>query len=139
LIWLAGTLKGLGQGSKKISKQQVMDSDILELSKKVTVPNEEMTLRVSATLLLGVVVIYQKKTNYVVSDASHAMERVKMISMYSTKSKDLDPAIDLPPVSRTAARLNAITLPAQDDECIRIAIETDILLNDSNFTNQWVS
>ena len=138
LIWLAGTLKGHGQGSKKISKQRVLDSDIQELSDKIIVPNNDMTLRVRGTLMLGVVVIYQKKTNYIIAEATQALDRARLVSTLRG-SKSIDPSVDLVPVAKEAIRHHAITLPSQDDASVQINLATEALLLDLHFAAQWVS
>lgn len=84
LLWLAGTLKG---SCKKLTKKRIMSSRIAELMYVIHIlvnvrqslhfhhlrrnymdkkERALMTLRVSGTLLLGVVVIYQKKAQYLI-------------------------------------------------------------------------
>ncbi len=96
-----------------------------------------MTLRVRGTLMLGVVVIYQKKTNYIIAEAAQALDRARLVSTLRG-NKGVDLAVDLVPVAKEAVRHQAITLPALDDTSVEINLATEALLFDINFSAQWV-
>lgn len=63
LIFLAGSTRGC----KKLSKKKVLNSNIEELSKQIVQPQLQFALRISGTLLLGIVVVYQRKLQYLLA------------------------------------------------------------------------
>ncbi|KAG5176608.1 Rec8 like protein-domain-containing protein [Tribonema minus] len=71
-IWLAAHY------DKKLTKNQIYAMDITESVDSIVHPNVPLALRVSGHLLLGVVRIYSRKVQYLLSDCSEAQVKMKM-------------------------------------------------------------
>jgi len=53
-VWIAATLGAQGAG-KKLSKREILDADLVKASERIIEPEEPMALRLSASLMFGVV------------------------------------------------------------------------------------
>lgn len=70
-IWLAAHME------KKVPKLQIMSTNIPDSVDSIENPTVPMALRVSGHLLLGVVRIFSRKVNYLLTDCSEAMVKIK--------------------------------------------------------------
>ena len=70
-IWLAAHME------KKVAKLSVMSTDVVSVVDDIENPEVPMALRVSGHLLLGVVRIFSRKVNYLLSDCSEALVKIK--------------------------------------------------------------
>jgi hypothetical protein len=93
-VWLAA------HWEKKLTKAQIKETNIVDTVKKITNPKAPMALRLSGHLLLGVVRIYHKKVQFLYTDCSEALVKIKMA--FRPGVVDME---------ETVANLNAITLP----------------------------
>mmetsp|Transcript_20026 Transcript_20026/g.60674 ORF Transcript_20026/g.60674 Transcript_20026/m.60674 type:complete len:213 (-) Transcript_20026:1431-2069(-) len=93
-IWLAA------HWDKKLTKAQIFQTDISASVESIANPTVPLALRVSGHLLLGVVRIYSRKVNYLMTDCSEALSKIKMAFRPGV--------IDLPSgqASATATQLN---------------------------------
>ena len=71
-IWLAA------HWDKKLTKTQIFSTDISESVDKILSPDDQLALRVSGHLMLGVVRIYSRKIKYLMTDCTEAMWKIKM-------------------------------------------------------------
>jgi len=71
-IWLAAHFE------KKLTRHQIFSTDIPTAVESVINPPEPLALRVSGHLMLGIVKIYSKKVNFLMSDVSEAMWKIKL-------------------------------------------------------------
>ncbi|DBA00258.1 TPA: hypothetical protein N0F65_007902 [Lagenidium giganteum] len=71
-IWLAA------HWDKKLNKQQIFTADISSSVDSIVNPQVPLALRVSGHLLLGVVRIYSRKVNYLFTDCSEALVKIKL-------------------------------------------------------------
>lgn len=78
-VWLAANF------DKKLHKQQLLQADIPELTEIIS--NNQITLRLSGLLLLGVVRIYSRKTKYLLDDVNDILVKLKTSFKYSTGSR----------------------------------------------------
>lgn len=70
-IWLAAHME------KKVPKLQIMSTNIPDSVESIENPTVPMALRVSGHLLLGVVRIFSRKVNYLLTDCSEAIVKIK--------------------------------------------------------------
>ena len=99
-IWLAA------HWDKKITKSQILETNIVESVDSILQPRIKLSLRTSSHLLLGIVRIYNRKTIYLLQDCQDAAFKIK--------SAFRPGAVDLPEGKQEAA-VNAITLPEMLD------------------------
>lgn len=99
-VWLAA------HWDKKITKSQILESNIVESVDSILQPRIKLSLRTSSHLLLGIVRIYARKTIYLLQDCQDAAFKIK--------SAFRPGAVDLPEGKQEAA-VNAITLPEMLD------------------------
>lgn len=95
-VWLAA------HWDKKITKSQILETNIVESVDSILQPRIKLSLRTSSHLLLGIVRIYARKTIYLLQDCQDAAFKIK--------SAFRPGAVDLPE-GRQEAAFNAITLP----------------------------
>lgn len=95
-VWLAA------HWDKKITKSQILETNIVESVDSILQPRIKLSLRTSSHLLLGIVRIYARKTIYLLQDCQDAAFKIK--------SAFRPGAVDLPEGKQEAA-INAITLP----------------------------
>lgn len=95
-VWLAA------HWDKKITKSQILETNIVEGVDSILQPKVRLSLRTSSHLLLGIVRIYARKTIYLLQDCQDAAFKIK--------SAFRPGAVDLPEGKQEAA-VNAITLP----------------------------
>lgn len=94
-VWIAGTMKD------KIGKKVVLSTDIADIAEKIMSEDRiNLVLRLSGMLLKGLVVVYSKKTMYMLSDCEDIITKI----MQSFKTN----AVNLPPQSRSG---EAHTIP----------------------------
>lgn len=112
-VWLAA------HWDKKITKAQILETNIVESVDSILQPRVKLSLRTSSHLLLGIVRIYTRKTAYLLQDCQEAAFKIK--------SAFRPGAVDLPD-GKTEAAIAAITLPETFDFDLiaepPIAIET---------------
>lgn len=99
-VWLAA------HWDKKITKSQILETNICESVDSILQPRIKLSLRTSSHLLLGIVRIYARKTIYLLQDCQDAAFKIK--------SAFRPGAVDLPEGKQEAA-VNAITLPEMLD------------------------
>lgn len=101
-IWLAANLE------KKLSKQQFLQTNIVESTKAIanatSEDSEALALRLSGQLLYGVVRIYSRKAKYLLDDVSDALLKLKSAIRSSSNT------ILLPANSTIIPTINQITL-----------------------------
>lgn len=95
-VWLAA------HWDKKITKAQILETNIVESVDSILQPRVKLSLRTSSHLLLGIVRIYARKTLYLLQDCQDAAFKIK--------SAFRPGAVDLPD-GKTEAAISAITLP----------------------------
>ena len=98
-VWLAA------HWDKKISKAQILETNISESVDSILQPRIKLSLRTSSHLMLGVVRIYARKTQYLLQDCQDAAFKIK--------SAFRPDAVDLPD-GKTEASTRAINLPEFD-------------------------
>lgn len=74
-VWLAANVE------KKLTKAQVLQDKIDEDINEIIRPRAPFSLRLSGSLLLGVVRIYSRKARYLLDDCSDALWKIKMVSL----------------------------------------------------------
>ena len=99
-VWLAA------HWDKKITKAQILETNIVESVDSILQPRVKLSLRTSSHLLLGIVRIYSRKTAYLLQDCQEAAFKIK--------SAFRPGAVDLPD-GKTEAAIAAITLPETFD------------------------
>lgn len=99
-VWLAA------HWDKKITKSQILETNIVESVDSILQPRIKLSLRTSSHLLLGIVRIYARKTIYLLQDCQDAAFKIK--------SAFRPGAVDLPE-GKQEASVNAITLPEMLD------------------------
>ena len=72
-IWLAAHL------SKRLSKNQIFDTNIEGSVEAIVNPHVALALRVSGHLLLGVVRIYSRKVKYLYNDVNFARSSLSRV------------------------------------------------------------
>lgn len=72
-VWMAANVE------KKLTKAQVLQDKIDEDISEIMRPRAPFSLRLSGSLLLGVVRIYSRKARYLLDDASDALWKIKMV------------------------------------------------------------
>ncbi|PVI00507.1 hypothetical protein DM02DRAFT_718321 [Periconia macrospinosa] len=95
-VWMAANVE------KKLTKAQVLQDKIDEDISEIMRPRVPLSLRLSGSLLLGVVRIYSRKARYLLDDCSDALWKIKMAFKPGN--------IDLPAHSHVANPA-ALTLP----------------------------
>ncbi|KAH9405161.1 mitotic cohesin complex, non-SMC subunit Rad21 (kleisin) [Tyrophagus putrescentiae] len=99
-VWLAA------HWDKKITKAQILETNIVESVDSILQPKVKLSLRTSSHLLLGIVRIYARKTLYLLQDCQDAAFKIK--------SAFRPGVVDLPD-GKTEAAISAITLPEMFD------------------------
>jgi len=99
-VWLAA------HWDKKITKAQILETNIVESVDSILQPRVKLSLRTSSHLLLGIVRIYARKTAYLLQDCQEAAFKIKSAFRVGT--------VDLPD-GKTEAAIAAITLPETFD------------------------
>jgi len=99
-VWLAA------HWDKKITKAQILETNIVESVDSILQPRVKLSLRTSSHLLLGIVRIYARKTAYLLQDCQEAAFKIK--------SAFRPGAVDLPD-GKQEASIAAITLPETFD------------------------
>lgn len=64
---------------KKLTKTQIYTTDIPESVENILSPDNQLALRVSGQLMLGVARIYSRKVKYLMSDCTEAMWKIKLV------------------------------------------------------------
>ena len=84
-IWIAGTMKD------KIGKKVVLSTNISDVADKIIREDRiSLVLRLSGMLLKGLVVVYSKKTQYMLSDCEDII--AKIMNSFKTSAVDLVPS-----------------------------------------------
>ncbi|KAI1300152.1 Double-strand-break repair protein rad21 -like protein [Halotydeus destructor] len=107
-VWLAA------HWDKKITKAQILETNIVESVDSILQPRVKLSLRTSSHLLLGIVRIYARKTLYLLQDCQDAAFKIK--------SAFRPGAVDMPD-GKTEAAISAITLP----ECLDFVNDFDLI------------
>lgn len=84
-IWLAAHF------DKKLTKTQILGTDIPKSVESVLSPASPLALRVSGHLMLGIVRIYSRKVKYLLSDCTEAMWKIKLA--FRPGNVDIDPSL----------------------------------------------
>lgn len=74
--------------SKKLSKQVIIDTNIIDAIDSISNSTTPLALRLSAPLLLGIVRIYERKINYIVDDANDILQMNKKILQQASAHTD---------------------------------------------------
>jgi cohesin complex subunit SCC1 len=80
-VWMAANVE------KKLTKAQVMQDKIDEDITEIMRPKAPLSLRLSGTLLLGVVRIYSRKARYLLDDCGDALWKIKMVGLLRVQSR----------------------------------------------------
>ncbi|KAG2386976.1 hypothetical protein C9374_002011 [Naegleria lovaniensis] len=151
LLWLAGTIGKRCKLTKKkillvdipaladeiISKGKKISSNtsnhvVDSSSQSIRKENAGYTLRLSSTLLLGIVVIYNKRTQFLLSEGNNMIQRARQIHV-ALGSGDDNTVLD--PSKKNIARFEAITMKPLDHS-IEV-LDPLLLLNDQEFVSNW--
>eukprot|EP00041_Stephanoeca_diplocostata_P041787 m.8921 g.8921 ORF g.8921 m.8921 type:complete len:620 (+) comp6777_c0_seq2:212-2071(+) len=121
-VWLAA------HWEKKLTRNQMTKSDIVEVCNSIIKPVAPLALRTSGHLLLGVVRIHDGKAKSLMHDCSDALVKIKLA--FRPGNVDL-------PNDRKAAALNAITM-TENGDALGIDIECGPMfeISDLNETQQ---
>lgn len=108
-IWLAGTVRS------KLTRRHVQESDIVTLTESVLDPPMPLALRLSAVLLLGLCVIYQRKCSYLLVEAHEFLTKVRLPQSGSSVTLSRDKlvkyeTITLPDLSKELDIFGALEL-----------------------------
>lgn len=74
-VWLAANAE------KKLTKQQVLQDKIEQDINEIMRPQAPFSLRLSGSLMFGVVRIYSRKARYLLDDCTDALWRIKMVCL----------------------------------------------------------
>mmetsp|Transcript_22404 Transcript_22404/g.52935 ORF Transcript_22404/g.52935 Transcript_22404/m.52935 type:complete len:588 (-) Transcript_22404:45-1808(-) len=102
--------------AKKLTKLQILNTDIVESAGQIENPEQEMALRLSSHLLVGLSKIYTRKVQFLFTDCNEALSKITLAFRPSN--------VDMAPTS-TKAQIRAITL---DDPAIS-GMDLDLELN----------
>lgn len=81
-VWIAGTMKD------KLGKKVVLSTDIADIADKIMKENRiNLVLRLSGMLLKGLVVVYSKKTQYMLNDCNDII--TKIMQSFKTNAVNL--------------------------------------------------
>nr|CAG4711554.1 unnamed protein product [Naegleria fowleri] len=151
LLWLAGTIgkrckltkkkillvnipaladEIISKGKKISSKTAKGDKDVVDFSAQSDLSG--YSLRLSSTLLLGIVVIYNKRTQFLLSEGNIMIQRARQVHV-ALGSGDDNTVLD--PSKRNIARFEAITMKTLDHS-IEV-IDPSLLLYDQEFVRNW--
>jgi cohesin complex subunit SCC1 len=86
-IWLAAHFE------KKLTKQQIFSTDIVNTVDTLLNPTEPLSLRVSGHLMLGLVRIYSKKVKYLMIDCTDTVWKIQLA--FKPGKVDIDPQQNL--------------------------------------------
>jgi len=86
-IWLAAHF------DKKLTKNQIFNTDITDSVESVLNPASPLALRVSGHLMLGIVRIYSRKVKYLMSDCTEAMWKIKLAFRPGNVDLGMDAAV----------------------------------------------
>ena len=75
-VWLAANAE------KKLTKQQVLQDKIEQDINEIMRPQAPFSLRLSGSLMFGVVRIYSRKARYLLDDCTDALWKIKMVSSF---------------------------------------------------------
>jgi len=155
VLWLAGTL---GKRCRKLTKKRILQADIPQLAKEIIfkgkstnkegsdaealvdlirkgqLEENEFSLRVTSTLLLGVVVIFNKKAQYVLADGNHMMHVVRQQYMSMIMRGGTVPGTEPFDLNRSVSRFETITMKKASDLDL---INPMLLLNDEEVMRRW--
>ncbi|GAA5849980.1 hypothetical protein JCM8547_000973 [Rhodosporidiobolus lusitaniae] len=98
VFWLAATVgsKG-GTAVKKLSKAEVLKSNVVRACEKVIAPEEPLALRLSSNLMMGIARVYQQQFYFYASDVTHVHQALKKaITEASMSAPDLTLAPEIP-------------------------------------------
>uniref|UniRef100_A0A6U4LIV4 Rad21/Rec8-like protein N-terminal domain-containing protein n=3 Tax=Hemiselmis andersenii TaxID=464988 RepID=A0A6U4LIV4_HEMAN len=108
----------------KLSKVQILNTDIAATAGQIESPTEEMALRLSSHLLVGLSRIYTRKVQFLFTDCNEALSKITMAFRPGT--------VDIGPVSK--AQLKAITM---DEPAGVTDLDLDLTLDID--PGQWLS
>jgi len=94
-VWLAA------HWEKKLTKQQVNETNIVETVDEIKSQRVQLALRLSGNLLLGVVRIYYRKVDYLYLDCNDALGKLKKL-VFSPGTVNIDESV---------ANLRNVTMP----------------------------
>eukprot|EP00762_Andalucia_godoyi_P001128 ANDGO_02060.mRNA.1 Sister chromatid cohesion 1 protein 1 len=101
-LWLAGTSKS----TKQLSKKAVQDVDVVSMTKELANPKVDLALRAEGILLMGLVVIHDRKCSTLLLDSQEIRMRISAILTISAANSI---SLDLPP-EKLRARFDAVTM-----------------------------
>jgi cohesin complex subunit SCC1 len=112
-VWLAA------HWDKRLTKQQVNQTDITKSVDSIIYTPVPMALRMTGHLMLGVARIYSRKVKYLLTDCSEALVKIKMAFRPGETQIDLRPDASVAPINAITLRVHAqdgaedlnITLP----------------------------
>ncbi|BGP12824.1 R8 protein [Rhodosporidiobolus nylandii] len=80
VFWLAATLGSKGTGAvKKLSKAEILKSNIVRACEKVISPEEPLALRLSSNLMMGIARVYQTKYNIHANEVHLVHQHLKKV------------------------------------------------------------
>mmetsp|Transcript_15730 Transcript_15730/g.39562 ORF Transcript_15730/g.39562 Transcript_15730/m.39562 type:complete len:594 (+) Transcript_15730:106-1887(+) len=110
---------------KKFSKMQILNTDIAATAGHIESPTEEMALRLSSHLLVGLSRIYTRKVQFLFTDCNEALSKITMAFRPGN--------VDMGPVSK--AQLKAITM---DEPAAVTDLDLDLDLDLDVNSGQWL-
>lgn len=139
-VWLASNY------DKKLSKQQFLNTDIVSTSRMVSGSQlstsftnsgeNNITLRLSSQLLLGIVRIYLRKTKYLLDDVHETLYKLKNSFKYASGASlgpSVTSTVNLPPQRTTLSNPARIQLQDQVTD-LDLFYQEDLVLDDDNTT-----
>ncbi|KAF2190464.1 hypothetical protein K469DRAFT_656799 [Zopfia rhizophila CBS 207.26] len=88
-VWLIATL-GSKSKLKKINRKAILDVDVQKACKTIVSPEAPLALRLQSNLLYGISRVYLQQCGYVLADAQHAHNAMRMM-LKIVKNAELDP------------------------------------------------
>ncbi|GAA5832952.1 hypothetical protein JCM11251_000544 [Rhodosporidiobolus azoricus] len=132
IFWLASTVgsKG-GIASRKLSKAEVLKSNVVKACEKVIAPEEPLALRLSSNLMMGIARVYQQQYTFYASDVQHVHQALKKaITETFKKGTDFtltaDAELPLEPLPDT--NVASVAKPTGGAHGINLAINTGIAI-----------
>ncbi|KAG9185180.1 hypothetical protein G6011_07724 [Alternaria panax] len=88
-VWLVATL-GHKSNLKRINRKQILEVDVSKACQTIVDPVAPMALRLQGNLLYGVSRVYLQQCGYILSDAEHAHNTLRVM-LRTVKTTALDP------------------------------------------------
>ncbi|GAA5904286.1 hypothetical protein JCM6882_003187 [Rhodosporidiobolus microsporus] len=131
VFWLASTVgsKG-GSAVRKLSRAEVLKSNVVRACEKVIAPEEPLALRLSSNLMMGIARVYQQQYTFYASDVQHVHQALKKAITETFKSGpdltlSLDAELPLEPLPDAG---EGVALKPAAAHGINLAVDTGIVV-----------